>query len=81
MRIMMHLRNDEEKLNRLNQRLLEAVPLGGDAFLSSTTILGAFAERTGRFFPRDTPAARHSSRKTRSPNRATSAWITPVLNS
>ena len=35
------LRNDEEKLNRLNKQLLEVVQLGGNAFLSSTTINGA----------------------------------------
>jgi aromatic-L-amino-acid/L-tryptophan decarboxylase len=39
------VRNDEEKLNELNKRLLEAVRLGGDAFLSSTTIRGAFCLR------------------------------------
>jgi glutamate/tyrosine decarboxylase-like PLP-dependent enzyme len=39
------LRNDEEKLNQLNKRLLEAVQLGGNAFLSSTTINGAFCLR------------------------------------
>jgi glutamate/tyrosine decarboxylase-like PLP-dependent enzyme len=39
------LRNDEEKLNQFNKRLLEAVQLGGDAFLSSTTINGAFCLR------------------------------------
>jgi glutamate/tyrosine decarboxylase-like PLP-dependent enzyme len=39
------VRHDEEKLNELNKRLLEAVQLGGDAFLSSTTIRGAFCLR------------------------------------
>src|SRR5262245_56808322 len=39
------LRNDEETLNQLNKQLLEAVQLGGDAFLSSTTINGAFCLR------------------------------------
>jgi glutamate/tyrosine decarboxylase-like PLP-dependent enzyme len=39
------LRNDEEKLNQLNKRLLEAVQLGGDAFLSSTTVNGTFCLR------------------------------------
>jgi glutamate/tyrosine decarboxylase-like PLP-dependent enzyme len=39
------LRNDEEKLNQLNKRLLEAVQLGGSAFVSSTTINGAFCLR------------------------------------
>jgi glutamate/tyrosine decarboxylase-like PLP-dependent enzyme len=39
------LRHDEEKLNQLNKRLLEAVQLGGNAFLSSTTIRGAFCLR------------------------------------
>lgn len=41
----MSLRNDEEKLSQLNKRLLEAVQLGGNAFLSSTTINGAFCLR------------------------------------
>jgi glutamate/tyrosine decarboxylase-like PLP-dependent enzyme len=41
----MPLRNDEAKLNQLNQRLLEAVQLTGSAFLSSTTINGAFCLR------------------------------------
>src|SRR5207248_4214681 len=39
------LRNDEEKLNQLNKRLLEAVQLSGNAFLSSTTIQGTFCLR------------------------------------
>jgi glutamate/tyrosine decarboxylase-like PLP-dependent enzyme len=39
------LRNDEEKLDQLNKRLLEAVQLSGNAFLSSTTIHGAFCLR------------------------------------
>jgi glutamate/tyrosine decarboxylase-like PLP-dependent enzyme len=39
------LRNDEATLNELNKRLLEAVQLGGNAFLSSTTIKGAFCLR------------------------------------
>ena len=39
------LRSDEEGLNQLNKRLLEAVQLGGNAFLSSTTINGAFCLR------------------------------------
>jgi aromatic-L-amino-acid decarboxylase len=39
------LRNDENKLNELNKRLLEAIQLGGQAFLTSTTIHGAFALR------------------------------------
>jgi aromatic-L-amino-acid/L-tryptophan decarboxylase len=39
------LRGDEEQLNQLNKRLLEAVQLGGNAFLSSTTINGAFCLR------------------------------------
>src|SRR5262249_5600524 len=39
------LRGNEEKLNQLNKRLLEVVQLGGDAFLSSTTIHGAFCLR------------------------------------
>src|SRR5262245_29692425 len=39
------LHNDEDKLNRLNQRLLEVVQLGGSAFLSSTTVNGAFCLR------------------------------------
>jgi glutamate/tyrosine decarboxylase-like PLP-dependent enzyme len=39
------LRNDEEKLNQLNKRVLEAVQLSGHAFLSSTTINGAFCLR------------------------------------
>ena len=34
------MRNDEDKLNQLNKRLLEAIQLGGTAFLSSTTING-----------------------------------------
>ncbi len=38
-------RDDEDTLNDLNKRLLEAVQLGGDAFLSSTTINGAFCLR------------------------------------
>jgi glutamate/tyrosine decarboxylase-like PLP-dependent enzyme len=37
--------NDKEKLNQLNKRLLEAVQLGGNVFLSSTTINGAFCLR------------------------------------
>jgi glutamate/tyrosine decarboxylase-like PLP-dependent enzyme len=41
----MSLRSDEEKLNELNKQLLEAVQLGGSAFLSSTTINGAFCLR------------------------------------
>lgn len=41
----MPLRNDEEKLNQLNKRLLEVVQLSGNAFLSSTTINGAFCLR------------------------------------
>jgi hypothetical protein len=41
----MPLRNNEEKLNQLNKRLLEAVQLRGNAFLSSTTINGAFCLR------------------------------------
>jgi glutamate/tyrosine decarboxylase-like PLP-dependent enzyme len=41
----MHLRGDEEQLNQLNKRLLGAVQLGGNAFLSSTTINGAFCLR------------------------------------
>src|SRR5262245_39564123 len=41
----MSLRNDEAKLNQLNKRLLEAVQLGGNAFLSSTTINGTFCLR------------------------------------
>lgn len=40
-----HLWGDEDGLNRLNQRLLEAAQLGGDAFPSSTTIRGAFCLR------------------------------------
>jgi aromatic-L-amino-acid/L-tryptophan decarboxylase len=39
------LRHDEEMLNQLNKRLLESVQLGGQAFLSSTTIRGAFSLR------------------------------------
>ena len=39
------VRNDEDTLNQLNKRLLEAVQLGGNAFLSSTTINGAFCLR------------------------------------
>jgi aromatic-L-amino-acid decarboxylase len=39
------VRNDADKLNQLNKRLLEAVQLGGDAFLSSTTINGSFCLR------------------------------------
>lgn len=39
------MRDDEEKLNQFNKRLLEAVQLGGEAFLSSTTINGAFCLR------------------------------------
>jgi aromatic-L-amino-acid decarboxylase len=39
------LRGDEERLNQLNKRLLEAVQLGGNAFLSSTTVNGAFCLR------------------------------------
>lgn len=39
------LRNDEEKLNQLNQRLLEVVQVSGNAFLSSTTINGVFCLR------------------------------------
>ena len=39
------VRGDEGKLNELNKRLLEAVQLGGDAFMSSTTIRGAFCLR------------------------------------
>jgi aromatic-L-amino-acid decarboxylase len=39
------MRNEEDKLNQLNKRLLEAVQLGGNAFLSSTTINGAFCLR------------------------------------
>ena len=41
----MPLRNDEEQLNQLNKRLLEAVQLSGNAFLSSTTINSAFCLR------------------------------------
>jgi hypothetical protein len=41
----MSLRSDEEALNQLNKRLLEAVQLGGNAFLSSTTINGTFCPR------------------------------------
>ena len=41
----MSLRSDEEKLNRLNRQLLEAVQLAVNAFLSSTTINGAFCLR------------------------------------
>ncbi len=39
------MRNDENKLNQLNKRLLEAIQLGGNAFLSSTTINGVFCLR------------------------------------
>jgi glutamate/tyrosine decarboxylase-like PLP-dependent enzyme len=39
------LRNDEEQLNRLNKQLLETVQLSGNAFLSSTTVNGAFCLR------------------------------------
>ena len=39
------VRHDQEKLNELNKRLLEAVQLGGGAFLSSTTVNGAFCLR------------------------------------
>jgi glutamate/tyrosine decarboxylase-like PLP-dependent enzyme len=39
------MRNDEDKLYQLNKRLLETVQLGGDAFLSSTTVNGAFCLR------------------------------------
>src|SRR5205823_656496 len=39
------LRNDEERLNHFNKRLLEAVQLSGNAFLSSTTIQGTFCLR------------------------------------
>lgn len=39
------LQSDEEKLNHLNQRLLETVQLSGKAFLSSTTIRGTFCLR------------------------------------
>jgi aromatic-L-amino-acid decarboxylase len=39
------LKNDEESLNQINKRLLEVVQLGGKAFLSSTTINGAFCLR------------------------------------
>jgi glutamate/tyrosine decarboxylase-like PLP-dependent enzyme len=39
------MRDDEEKLNQLNKRLLEAIQLSGNAFLSSTTINGAFCLR------------------------------------
>jgi aromatic-L-amino-acid/L-tryptophan decarboxylase len=39
------MRNDEHKLNQLNKRLLEAIQLGGSAFLSSTTINGVFCLR------------------------------------
>ena len=41
----MSLRRDGEKLNQLNKRLLEAVQLGGNVFLSSTTINGDFCLR------------------------------------
>jgi glutamate/tyrosine decarboxylase-like PLP-dependent enzyme len=41
----MALRHDQEALNRLNQQLLEAVQLGGRAFLSSTTVGGVFCLR------------------------------------
>jgi glutamate/tyrosine decarboxylase-like PLP-dependent enzyme len=41
----MTLRGDEEKLNQLNKRLLEVIQLDGNAFLSSTTIKGAFCLR------------------------------------
>jgi hypothetical protein len=41
----MPLRNDQEKLNQLNKQLLEAVQLSGNAFLSSTTVNGAFCLR------------------------------------
>src|SRR5262249_31134230 len=34
----MSLRNDQEKLNELNKRLLESVQLSGKSFLSSTTV-------------------------------------------
>ena len=36
---------DEEELNLFNKRLLEVMQLGGQAFLSSTTIRGAFSLR------------------------------------
>jgi aromatic-L-amino-acid/L-tryptophan decarboxylase len=39
------LRQDDEKLNELNKRLLEEMQLGGQAFVSSTTIRGAFCLR------------------------------------
>jgi glutamate/tyrosine decarboxylase-like PLP-dependent enzyme len=39
------VRDDEDKLNQLNKRLLEAVQLSGAAFLSSTTVRGAFCLR------------------------------------
>jgi glutamate/tyrosine decarboxylase-like PLP-dependent enzyme len=39
------MRDDVEKLNQLNKRLLEAIQLSGNAFLSSTTINGAFCLR------------------------------------
>jgi glutamate/tyrosine decarboxylase-like PLP-dependent enzyme len=39
------VRDDEDKLGQLNKRLLEAVQLSGAAFLSSTTIRGAFCLR------------------------------------
>jgi len=39
------LRHDAEALNQLNKRLLKKVQLGGQAFLSSTAIRGAFSLR------------------------------------
>src|SRR5262249_15395568 len=39
------LRGNEEQLNQINKRLLEAVQLGGSAFLSSAMINGAFCLR------------------------------------
>jgi glutamate/tyrosine decarboxylase-like PLP-dependent enzyme len=39
------LLGDEEKLDHLNKRLLETIQLGGQAFLSSTTVRGVFCLR------------------------------------
>jgi glutamate/tyrosine decarboxylase-like PLP-dependent enzyme len=50
------LRKDGGELNALNQRILERVQLGGEAFLSGTTIRGTFWLRACIVNPRATAA-------------------------
>ncbi|HEX2032823.1 MAG TPA: aminotransferase class V-fold PLP-dependent enzyme [Chloroflexota bacterium] len=50
------LRADPQGLDRLNQALLQAMQLGGQAFLSSTTLRGSFVLRACLINPRTTVA-------------------------